>query len=70
VRQVRSGDTSDVSPLIDYVRDGHWVAVLGLGGAGKSMLAALLMKDLLAGRCATDPVSVLLRAKFRRRARS
>jgi NACHT domain len=57
-----AGHTGDVGPLACHVRRGHWLAVLGPAGAGKTTLALLLMESLLAGRNAADPVPVLLQA--------
>jgi hypothetical protein len=61
-RSAPAGHTGDVGPLARHVRCGHWLAVLGPGGAGKTTLALLLMESLLAGRNAADPVPVLLPA--------
>ena len=61
-RSAPAGHTGDVCPLACHVRCGHWLAVLGPVGAGKTTLALLLMESLLAGRNAADPVPVLLQA--------
>jgi len=61
-RSVPTGHTGDVDPLASHVRCGHWLAVLGPPGAGKTTLALLLMESLLTGRNAADPVPVLLQA--------
>lgn len=57
-----AGHTGDLGPLACHVRCGHWLAVLGPGGAGKTTLALLLMGSLLAARNTADPVPVLLPA--------
>jgi hypothetical protein len=59
---VPTGETTDVGPLVSHLRHGHWLAVLGQGGAGKTTLALLLMERVLADRNAGDPVPVLLPA--------
>ena len=61
-RSVPAGETTDVGPLACHLRHGHWLAVLGPGGAGKTTLALLLMESLLADRNTADPVPVLLPA--------
>jgi hypothetical protein len=61
-RPAPAGHTGDVGPLARHVRCGHWLAVLGPGGAGKTTLALLLMDSLLTGRNSADPVPVLLPA--------
>jgi len=57
-----TGHTGDVGPLARYAASGHWLVVLGPGGAGKTTLALLLMESLLAARNAADSVPVLLTA--------
>jgi len=62
LQSVPAGETIDVGPLAGHLRDGHWLAVLGQGGSGKTTLALLLMETLLADRNGSDPVPVLLPA--------
>ena len=61
-QSVPAGETTDIRPLACHLRHGHWLAVLGQGGSGKTTLALLLMETLLAGRNTADPVPVLLPA--------
>lgn len=62
LQSVPAGETTDIGPLACHLRDGHWLAVLGQGGSGKTTLALLLMESLLADRNVADPVPVLLPA--------